>query len=173
MKTSPNVLMVFPRFNPNSFWSLQAACDIWGARCPAQPNTQLSRRLKAEGRLLDFAQNRDDVGDQCTAGLNFVTLRPRQDILRDYKSVLEAVYSPRSYFERVRAVGMALRVPSLPIKLYPKIVPHDLGFIVRLAWRMTFSETELRGHFWRVISIARSKPRISLFEAAGFEHGVG
>ena len=31
------VLMVFPRFNPNSFWSFQAACDLYGARCPAPP----------------------------------------------------------------------------------------------------------------------------------------
>ena len=28
----PNVLMVFPRFNQHSFWNLQAACDIYGAR---------------------------------------------------------------------------------------------------------------------------------------------
>ena len=35
--TTPNVLMIFPRFNPNSFWSLQAACDIHGVRCPAPP----------------------------------------------------------------------------------------------------------------------------------------
>ena len=35
--TTPNVLLIFPRFNPNSFWSLQAACDIYGARCPAPP----------------------------------------------------------------------------------------------------------------------------------------
>jgi hypothetical protein len=34
---SPNVLLVSPRFNPNSFWSLQAACDFYGARCPAPP----------------------------------------------------------------------------------------------------------------------------------------
>ena len=32
-----NVLMVFPRFNQNSFWSLQAACDIYGVKCPAPP----------------------------------------------------------------------------------------------------------------------------------------
>ena len=31
------VLMVFPRFNQNSFWSLQAACDIYGVKCPAPP----------------------------------------------------------------------------------------------------------------------------------------
>ena len=34
---APKVLMVFPRFNPNSFWSMQAACDVWGAKCPAPP----------------------------------------------------------------------------------------------------------------------------------------
>jgi hypothetical protein len=35
--TSPNVLLVFPKFSPNSFWNLQAVCDVWGARCPAPP----------------------------------------------------------------------------------------------------------------------------------------
>jgi hypothetical protein len=34
---APNVLMVFPRFNPNSFWSLAPVCAVWGARCPAPP----------------------------------------------------------------------------------------------------------------------------------------
>jgi radical SAM superfamily enzyme YgiQ (UPF0313 family) len=125
----------------------------------ALPNTQLSRRLKAEGRLLDFAPNRDDVGDQCTAGLNFVTLRPREDVLRDYKTVVEAVYKPENYFKRVRAVGAALRIPSLPIKIYPKILLHDLGFLVKLAWRLTVSQPELRGHFWRTLaSVAWRNP---------------
>ena len=32
-----NVLMVFPKFNPNSFWSMQEACDVWGAKCVAPP----------------------------------------------------------------------------------------------------------------------------------------
>jgi radical SAM superfamily enzyme YgiQ (UPF0313 family) len=35
--TSPNTLLVFPKFSPNSFWNLQAVCDVWGARCPAPP----------------------------------------------------------------------------------------------------------------------------------------
>ena len=34
---APNVLLVFPRFNPNSFWSLAPVCEVWGARCPAPP----------------------------------------------------------------------------------------------------------------------------------------
>jgi hypothetical protein len=35
--TTTNALLVFPKFNPNSFWSLQALCEIWGARFPAPP----------------------------------------------------------------------------------------------------------------------------------------
>jgi radical SAM superfamily enzyme YgiQ (UPF0313 family) len=126
----------------------------------ALPNTQLARRLEAEERLLAIAPNRDDVGDQCTAGLNFVTLRPRRDILQDYKAILQAVYAPESYFKRVRAVGRALEVPSLPIKLYPAIVLRDLAFLVRLMWRMTIRQPQLRGHFWRTIaSVAWRNPR--------------
>src|SRR5215813_9069682 len=51
----------------------------------ALPNTQLSRRLAKEGRLLPLAK---DAGDQCTAGLNFVTLRNRRDVLADFRAVL-------------------------------------------------------------------------------------
>ena len=32
-----NALLLFPRFNPNSFWSLQATCEFYGARCVAPP----------------------------------------------------------------------------------------------------------------------------------------
>lgn len=32
-----NVLMIYPRFNANSFWNYQATCDIVGARYPAAP----------------------------------------------------------------------------------------------------------------------------------------
>src|SRR6516165_3097318 len=32
-----NVLLVFPRFNPNSFWSFKGVLDVIGVRCPASP----------------------------------------------------------------------------------------------------------------------------------------
>ena len=59
----------------------------------ALPNTQLSRRLVKEGRLHpnhDIAATTG--GDQCTTGLNFDTLRPLRDVLRDYKRVLQTIY---------------------------------------------------------------------------------
>ncbi len=69
----------------------------------ALPNTQLTRRLASEGRLHpDLLLNPAAGMDQCTQGLNFDTLRPRSEILSDYKRVLEAVYDPVSYAKRLQ-----------------------------------------------------------------------
>jgi radical SAM superfamily enzyme YgiQ (UPF0313 family) len=80
----------------------------------ALPNTQLSRRLEREGRLfnaegLRITDTAQDI-DNTTTGLNFTSLRPRVDILRDHSEVLSAVYAPRHYFDRVRTTALALRL---------------------------------------------------------------
>jgi len=123
----------------------------------ALPGTQLTRRLEKEGRLLPFQSM--DSGDQCTAGLNFVPLRPRREILEDYKAVLLAVYRPGAYFERVRTFGRALRRPGHSVKLVPGLVARDLGTLLRVMWRMTIQRSDLRWHFWRIfVDIARYNP---------------
>jgi radical SAM superfamily enzyme YgiQ (UPF0313 family) len=68
----------------------------------ALPNTQLTRRLTTEGRLHPVPDSYlPGSADQCTQGLNFDTLRPREDILLDYKRVLEKVYEPTAYAGRL------------------------------------------------------------------------
>ena len=37
MTDSCNVLMIYPRFNPRSFWSYDGACELLGAKYPAAP----------------------------------------------------------------------------------------------------------------------------------------
>lgn len=137
----------------------------------ALPNTQLSRRLKAEARLLPLDLEK---GDQCTSGLNFITLRPRRDILQDYKTVLEAVYQPEAYFERVRVVGLALKRPNLPAGFDIGETRKDLAFLVRLMWRMTVQMPELRRHFWRTFAdVARRNPQALesvVYLIAGYLH---
>jgi hypothetical protein len=72
----------------------------------ALAETQLGRRLAKEGRLHDGHDRQGTgKGDHCTAGLNFDTLRPRADVLRDYKRVLEAVYSPEAFNNRLRQLA--------------------------------------------------------------------
>ena len=75
----------------------------------ALPDTQLTRRLAKEGRLYpqpDYVP--PGSADQCTQGLNFDTLRPRQDILSDYKRVLEKIYDPVAYTGRLERLATML-----------------------------------------------------------------
>jgi len=67
----------------------------------ALPNTQLTRRLAREGRLyVDHDAAPAGKGDQCTAGVNYETKRPRLDILRDYRKILEKTYDPDAFCGR-------------------------------------------------------------------------
>jgi radical SAM superfamily enzyme YgiQ (UPF0313 family) len=126
----------------------------------ALPGTQLTRRLERESRLLPLDMGR---GDQCTAGLNFVPLRPRREILDDYKRVVQSVYRPEAYFGRVRNIGMLLRkkhglrrIPNVPPARTAK---RDLIALLRLMVRMTFVRTDLTLLFWRtLIWTARNNP---------------
>jgi radical SAM superfamily enzyme YgiQ (UPF0313 family) len=68
--------------------------------------TQLGRRLAKEGRLHDGHDlYKIGDGDHCTAGLNYDTLRPRQDILRDYKHVLQRIYAPQAFANRLKRLA--------------------------------------------------------------------
>jgi len=77
----------------------------------ALPNTQLTRRLASEGRL--FHQASQSVGendiDQSTSGLNFITLIPRNEILKNYIRVINVIYEPSDYYRRVIFTGLNLR----------------------------------------------------------------
>lgn len=104
----------------------------------ALPNTQLSRRLTREGRLRSDRDvcffEADDKGDQCTAGLNFRTLRSRRAIIDDYKRILEQVYQPEAFFARVRRLREQLRRPNHKTRFAPLSLLNDALTVGRLAW---------------------------------------
>jgi radical SAM superfamily enzyme YgiQ (UPF0313 family) len=78
----------------------------------ALPNTQLARRLQAEGRLLDrrtLLKNQRYAVDQASAGLNFQTDRPRDRVLRQYVDLVRRTYRVRAYYRRVRDLCRLLR----------------------------------------------------------------
>ncbi len=75
----------------------------------ALPNTQLTRRLEKEGRLHPTPDSyMPGTADQCTQGLNFDTMRPRQEILLDYKRILEKVYDPAAFAGRLERLTSLL-----------------------------------------------------------------
>jgi len=77
----------------------------------ALPNTQLTRRLAAEGRL--FQQSSRTVSatdiDQMTSGLNFVTKIPRTRILSNYIRIIDSVFNSKNYYLRVVYTGLKIR----------------------------------------------------------------
>lgn len=78
----------------------------------ALPNTQLTRRLEREERLFanhaESKQSCPTLVDQATSGINFLTKRPRAEVITDFVSVLTAVYSTKSYFNRCLRLALAL-----------------------------------------------------------------
>jgi radical SAM superfamily enzyme YgiQ (UPF0313 family) len=84
----------------------------------ALPNTQLTRRLAAEGRLHEGhdVMREDRAGDQCMIGINFEPKRPLRDILDDYKRILEKIFEPTAYARRLdRLVSMLDRSGRPPL----------------------------------------------------------
>lgn len=123
----------------------------------ALPNTQLTRRLEREGRLLPFVRG---GGDQCTSGLNFITLRPRRAVLEDFRAILVSIYDPAVYFARVRRLGRALDRPRLPSPIVWSMVRKELRALARVLWIMNVRRPELRRQFWAtLIDCLRHKPR--------------
>lgn len=74
----------------------------------ALPQTQLTRRLHVEKRLFEIGSTVSDEIDQMTSGLNFITARPRLDVLNDYVKVIEHIYEPKRYYERIIKTGLSL-----------------------------------------------------------------
>ena len=127
----------------------------------ALPNTQLSRRLRKEGRLYEnYAATTADQGDQCTQGLNFVTLRPQRDVLADYRDVLAEVYEPANFFARVRDVGRLLSRPKFAAQnIQWRAVAKDLVSMTRILWRVSVRRPELAKHAWGAfLATARHNP---------------
>ncbi len=102
----------------------------------ALPNTQLSRRLEREGRLFKrgvIEINDETRTDTATTGLNFVTQRPRAEVLADLANVLDELYTPENHYERMHRVVRQLRTAR---KFRPPLrkllrMAGGLGTIVR------------------------------------------
>ncbi|MBI4164939.1 MAG: B12-binding domain-containing radical SAM protein [Acidobacteria bacterium] len=114
----------------------------------ALPNTQLWRRLKAEGRLL-----KQSIGNNTLADLNFIPRMDSQKLLEGYRRILQTVYSPREYFERASAfmaqLGSSARTP---------LVFADLLAAVRSLCRQGL-QSNYRTEYWKFLLRAARQHR--------------
>ena len=75
------------------------------------PTTQLTKRLEKEKRLFHLTSQSlsSDHIDQTTSGLNFVTLTPRKLVLSRYIEVIDAIFNPSNYYQRVVYTGLNIK----------------------------------------------------------------
>ena len=123
----------------------------------ALPNTQLTRRLEKEGRLhANHGRMVEEMGDQCTLGLNYDSIRPERDVLLDYRRVLERIYDPVAYAGRLERLGEMLDRSGRPAELPVGDRRRDyisLEFVHALLSKVP----EAREPFWNVFKSCRAK----------------
>ena len=118
----------------------------------ALPHTQLTRRLEKEGRLdRDFEIPPDKTACQCVAGLNYTTLRPREDILRDFRRVVQEALVPEKYFGRVLRLALMQDCSKKRLRLPFRHHMRDLRSLFRLTLKMGF-EKATRLQYWKVLA---------------------
>ena len=137
-------------FDADDKAALRRQCE-WILRSPipqamigiltALPGTQLERRLKREGRLLESASG------ETFGRANFKTKVPESTLLETYRATLEQIYSPDEYFARcLRALRLRPRADahfSLPWT-------YALRCVASSIWRQGVMGTYRRS-YWRFL----------------------
>jgi radical SAM superfamily enzyme YgiQ (UPF0313 family) len=131
----------------------------------APRGTRLYQRLQKENRLLkSFSGNNTDCS------LNFIPKMNYETLMNGYKNILETIYSPRRYYERVRTFLKEYRPQkrgegALRLRFF-----HIKAFL-RSTWVLGVTEKG-RGYYWRLLVTTllrhpRSFPLIVSFSIYG------
>ena len=113
----------------------------------ALPDTGLSKRLAAEGRLL--AGREGDVNQ--TTLMNFRPTRPVEQIAREYVDGFWRLYDPVTFLDRVFRHYMLLKEGNYPKKarrIRKRLNWGSLRALLIISWRQGFVR-QTRGRFWR------------------------
>ncbi|HTN69553.1 MAG TPA: radical SAM protein [Methylomirabilota bacterium] len=113
----------------------------------AIPHTQLSRRLRGEGRLLERL---DVSGNLTVEGINFVPkgVLTKREYLENYGALVREVYEPEAFFARMLPALLSLRT-----KFPPRAIWKDgrklFGVLLKEAYYFGIRDKRLRFHFWK------------------------
>lgn len=109
----------------------------------AIPGTRLHTRLEAEGRML-FKSSGDNTDVQ--GSLNFITRMDRTKIIEGYRWVMNSVYSPEMYYNRMLAF---LRTYRPRARTY--LENRDLMTFARSLWYLGIVDKKSRNYYWKLL----------------------
>jgi radical SAM superfamily enzyme YgiQ (UPF0313 family) len=122
----------------------------------APMGTRLYLRLKEEGRLWSsFTGNNTDFS------LNFIPKMDYDKLIRGYKHILDTIYSPKEYYERIKTF---LHVYKPPRTKPGKVQSHQIKAFFRSIWFLGIREKGKR-HYWRLFIsyLMKSPPKFARF----------
>ncbi len=114
----------------------------------AIPGTRLYTRLEEEGRML-FKSSGDNT--DVDGSLNFITRMDRTKIIEGYRWVMNSVYSPEMYYNRILAF---LRTYRPRAKTY--LENSDLMIFARSLWYLGIVDNKSRNYYWKLLRKALS-----------------
>jgi len=110
----------------------------------APPGTKLYERLKQAGRLLDRLS-----GDNVDGTTNIVPLMNMEALRKGYKDVLQYLYSPEAYYQRVKTFLREYKPPKIKVSFPMRHVPVKLHAFVRSIFRLGIVGKE-RCQYWKI-----------------------
>jgi radical SAM superfamily enzyme YgiQ (UPF0313 family) len=109
----------------------------------APPETRLYKRLKKENRILPKGS-----GDNTDGSTNFIPRMGRETLFKGYKHVVDTIYSPKQYYERIRTFLNEYK-PIGKGKLKVSVI--QLVALIRSTWVLGVWEKG-RIHYWKLVA---------------------
>jgi len=130
----------------------------------APPGTGLYKRLKRENRLLPGGS-----GDNTDGSTNFIPKMGHEALVRGYKHVLNTIYAPKQYYERIKTF---LREYEPRNKRKFKLAPLYVVAWIRSMWVLGIKERG-REYYWKLfvwtlLKKPKALPLSMMLAAQGF-----
>jgi len=119
----------------------------------APPGTRLHQRLKKENRLLQSFS-----GDQMDCSLNFIPKMNHETLINGYKNILNTIYSPKQYYERIKTFLKEYR-PAQRKQALPQLRFCHIRAFTKSMWILGVRERG-RKYYWKLfVSTLLKRPR--------------
>ncbi len=118
----------------------------------APPRTRLYQRMKKENRLLPGGS-----GDNTDGSTNFITKMPYETLMNGYRHILDTIYSPKPYYERVK---IFLKEYKPQGKRKGRINLSYIRALIKSVWFLGIKEKGRR-YYWRLfVSTLLKNPKV-------------
>ncbi len=131
----------------------------------APRGTRLYQRLKQENRLL-----KDSSGDNTDCSLNFIPKMDYETLINGYKHILNTIYSPKQYYERIRTFLKEYKPQKR--KRVSRLQFYQIRGFIKSMWFLGVKEKGRR-YYWKLfvstlLKHPRSFPLSMSFAVCGF-----